>query len=237
MTARLCHASSAQQLWRGRGRAVAERETNEEENCMTDYDPRTDTGIPTEPVGFASAAGEAAGGLRGVRRGQDLQGGSREAAGRGRKDSIERGEATGVADHLRRRAALVVVCDLPDRRHAGRHRPGGRPRPGRPVLRDLRRRPWPSAAQARERPAEVQLLRGRHAEEVASVRDEADEAGRHRAVDARAAVPAEGPGRRLHARGVRGGHRPGVRDRHPQGLRGRRGARLDRLHGGPPGHA
>ena len=204
---------------------------------MSEYDPRTDTGIPTEPVGSLPRPQKLAGGVRRVRRRQHLQGRSRDAAGCGLQglDRARRGD--GLADHLRRRAALVVVRDVPDRRHARGHRPGGESRAGRPVLRDLRRRSRPAAAEADGRSAEVQLLRGGHAGEVAAVCDQADEAGRHRAVDAGAAVPAEGSGRRVLARGVRGGHRPGVRDGHPQGLRGRRGARLDRLHGGSPGDA
>ena len=153
-------------------------------------------GHPDGARRIPSAAQQLAEGLRRVRRGQHLQGRSGEAAGRGVQglDRAQRGDR--LADHLRRRAALVELRDLPDRRHAGRHRPGAEPRPGRSVLRDLRRRPRPSAAQAHGRPAEVQLLRRRHAGQVAAVRDQADEAGRHRAVDARAAVPAEGPGRR-----------------------------------------
>ena len=41
---------------------------------MTDYDPRADTGIPTEPVGSLPRPSAAAGRVRGLRRRQDQQG-------------------------------------------------------------------------------------------------------------------------------------------------------------------
>ena len=108
--------------------------------------------------------------------------------------------------------------------------------PGGAVLRDLRRRPQPPAAQADRRPVPLQDLRRRHAEASRSATRQADEAGGDRAVDARAAVPAAGGGRRLPPGRLRGGPGQRVREGHPAGLRGRRRARLGRLHGGPAGH-
>ena len=111
---RLALAQNAGRLRRGRqrgrgdhgarARAVARqtggsrRETTEEENGMTDYDPRTDTGIPTEPVGSLPRPAKLQAGLRGVRRGQDLQGRSREAAGRG----VRRTRSSAVRRRARR---------------------------------------------------------------------------------------------------------------------------------------
>ena len=152
-----------------------------------------------------------------------------------RLDRARRGDRG--ADHLRRRAALVELRDLRDHRHARGDRPGRSPgADGRPVLRDLRRRPQPPAAAADRRPVPLQDLRGRHAREVDRPREQADEAGRDRAVDARAALPARRRGPGLPARAVRGGPRLRVRDGHPPGVRRRRGARVDRLHRGPAGH-
>ena len=89
------------------------------------YDPRTSTGIPTEPVGVAPAPLRAPAGLRPLRRRRDRQGRARRAAGGGgpRLDRAVRGDR--LADHLRRRAAVVELRDLPDHRHA-------RPAPGSP---------------------------------------------------------------------------------------------------------
>ena len=53
----------------------------------------------------------------------------------------------------------------------------------------------------------LQDLRGRHPGEVDRVRDEADEAGGHRALDARSPLSARRGGSRVLARGVRGGSR------------------------------
>ena len=79
----------------------------------------------------------------------------------------------------------------------------------------------------------LQGLRGRHAGEVDRVRDQADEAGGDRALDAGAAVSARRGGAGLLARAVRG--RPGrrMREGHSPRVRRRRGARLDRLHRRP----
>ena len=92
------------------------------------YDPRTDTGIPTEPVGSlprpsklqAAYAEYDAGKIDHERPGEVQD----EAV----KDSIERMRGHRRADRLRRRAALVELRHLSDRRHPGRHRPGRQPR-------------------------------------------------------------------------------------------------------------
>ena len=169
---------------------------------MTDYDPRTATGIPTEPVGSLPRPAPAAGGLRGVRRRQDRQGRSwRREQDAAVKDSIER-----VRGDRRRRSS-------PTASSAGRasrptRSPTRWPAPAwpttsagrRPVLRDLRRRPRPPAAQAGRRPVPVQDLRRRHADASRSAyAHQADEAGGHRAVDARAALPARRRGAGLLA--------------------------------------
>ena len=62
---------------------------------MTDYDPRTATGIPTEPVGSLPRPSSAAGGLRRVRRRRDHPRAAGAEQDEAVKDSIERLEATG----------------------------------------------------------------------------------------------------------------------------------------------
>ena len=54
---------------------------------------------------------------------------ARGRAGRGRQGLDRAAGGDRLADHLRRRAALVELRDLPDHRHARRHRPGRQPRP------------------------------------------------------------------------------------------------------------
>ena len=207
------------------------------EQRMTDYDPRTDTGIPTEPVGSLPRPEKLAAGLRDYDAGNISKDDLEKLAGRGVQglDRAWRGDGSPIISDGEQRWSSFATYPIADT--LGGHGPCAEPRAGRAVLRDLRRRPRPPAAQARGRPAEVQLLCGGHAGEVVAVCDQADEAGGDRAVDARAAVPAEGSGRGLLARGVRGGHRPGVRDRHPQGLRGRCRPRVDRFHRGSLGDA
>ena len=96
---------------------------------MTDYDPRTATGIPTEPVGSLPRPSWLQRGLRPVRRGGDHPRSARGRAGQGGQGLDRAPGGDRDADHLRRRAALVELRDLRDHRHAGRHR-AGRP-PGR----------------------------------------------------------------------------------------------------------
>ena len=54
-----------------RGRRGPNRRATRSAPSMSDYDPRTETGIPTEPVGSLPRPDQAAGRLRGLRRGQD----------------------------------------------------------------------------------------------------------------------------------------------------------------------
>ena len=80
-------------------------------------------------------------------------------AGRGGRGLDQALRARRRADRHRRRAARVELRDLPDHRHAGRHRPGRPPRRRRPVLRDLRRRPPPPAPAPDRRPVPLQDVR------------------------------------------------------------------------------
>ena len=139
------------------------------------------------------------------------------------------------ADRHRRRAARVELRDLPGHRHARGHRAGGQPRRRRPVLRDLRRRPPPSAAAADRRPVPLQDVRVGVRREEPGDRDAPGQAGRDRALDADAALPARGRARGLPARAVPGRPVRRGREGHPPMLRRRRRARLDRLHRRPAG--
>ena len=97
---------------------------------MAAYDPRTDTGIPTEPVGSlprSSALQEAYAKYDAGEIAKDDLEKLQDAAV---KESIERFEATGspiISDGEQR---LVQLRHLPDHGHAGRHRAGSGPRPG-----------------------------------------------------------------------------------------------------------
>ena len=165
---------------------------------MTDYDPRADTGIPTEPVGSLPRPVAAAGGVRGLRRGQDRQGrSSRREQDAAVRDSIERVRGDRLADHLRRRAALVELRDLPDHRHARRHRPGRPPRPAGgqffAIFADGHDRQLPRLTGG---PFRYKTYAADTLTKSIRYAHQADEAGRHRAVDARAALPAGRRGRR-----------------------------------------
>ncbi|CAA9486645.1 MAG: 5-methyltetrahydropteroyltriglutamate--homocysteine methyltransferase, partial [uncultured Solirubrobacteraceae bacterium] len=179
------------------------------------------------------AAREAPGRLPGLRRRQDRLRRAPAPAGRRRPGLHPPPRADGGDLRHRRRAARVELRDLPDHRHPRGHRPGRQPRGRRAVLRDLRRRPPSSAAAPDRGSVPLQDVRLGVRREERGDRLEARQAGRHRPVDADAALPAGGRARRLHARGVpRRPLRPG-RAGHPSGVRGRRRARLDRLHRGP----
>ena len=189
--------------------------------------------IPTELVGSLPRPMKLQDGYADYDEGKitwdDLKGLQDKAA----EDSIKRLEAIGDQGRHRRRAARVELRDLPDHRHARRHRAGRQPRRRRPVLRDLRRRPPPPAAAADGRPVPLQDVRVRVRREEPEDRIRRRQAGRDRAVDADAALPARGRAPRLLARRVP--RRPLRRGRegHPPVLRRRRGARVDRLHRGP----
>ena len=87
---------------------------------MTDYDPRTATGIPTEPVGSLPRPSKLQQAYGQYDAGEITHEQLEAEQDKAVKDSIERGEATGRADHLRRRAAVVELRDVRDHRHPGR---------------------------------------------------------------------------------------------------------------------
>ena len=183
---------------------------------------------------LAAASHEAAGGLRRLRRGQDLLGRPQGRAGRRGRGLDPPAGGGRRADRHRRRAARVELRDVPDHRHARGHRARGQPRRRRPVLRDLRRRAPPPAPAPDGRAVPLQDVRVRVRREEPRDRHPPGQAGGHRAVDADAAAPARGRDPRLLARPVPERPLRRVREGHPPVLRGRRGARLDRLHRGPP---
>ena len=128
--------------------------------------------------------------------GEDLLAGPPGRAGR-RRGGLDPPPGGGRrADRDRRRAARVELRDLPDHRHARGHRAGRQPRRRRPVLRDLRRRPPPPAAAPDRRPVPLQDVRVGVRREEPRDRHAPGQAGRDRAVDADAALPAGGRARR-----------------------------------------
>ena len=191
--------------------------------------------IPTELVGSLPRPEKLQNAYAGPRRRQDHLGGAPGAAGRGRRGLHQAPRGDRRAGRHRRRAARVELRHLPDHRHARGDRPRREPRRRRPVLRDLRRRPPPPAAAPDRRPLPLQDLRLGVRREEPEDRDARRQAGRHRPVDADAALSARGRDRGLLARSVP--RRPLRRGRegHPPVLRRRRRPRLDRLHRGAPG--
>ena len=123
---------------------------------MSDYDPRTDTGIPTEPVGSLPGRAACRRPTRSTTRARSPRTTSRSSRTRPCKDSIERGEATGspiISDGEQRWSSFATYPIADTLAGTGLAR---EPRRRRPVLRDLRRRPRPPAAQAHRRPVQVQ---------------------------------------------------------------------------------
>ena len=203
---------------------------------MTDFNPRADTGIPTEPVGSLPRPATLQKAYAEYDAGNISKDDLETRAGRGgarTRSSAWRRRArrsSPTASSAGRRFATYPIADTLAGHRAWR-RASGR------AASSSRSSPTATAASCPSStggPLKYNFYAADTLAKSLPLRDQADEAGRHRAVDARAAVPAEGPGRRLHARGVRAGHRRRVRDRHPQGLRGRCRARLDRLHRGSP---
>ena len=160
------------------------------------YDPRTETGIPTEPVGSLPRPAKLQAAYADYDAGRigkdDLEALQDDAV----RDSITPDGGDRIADRLRWRTALVKLRDLRDHGDARRHRPRRESWPRRPVLRDLRRRPQPAAPPPHGRTVPLQDIRRRDAGEVDSLREQADEAGGDRTVDARAPVPARRGDRR-----------------------------------------
>ena len=94
------------------------------------YDPTAETGIPTEPVGSLPRPDK----LQAAYAEYDAGKIDKPAAGGragGRREGLDRARrGNRRPDHLRRRAVVVELCDLPGDRHAGRHGPRRSPRPG-----------------------------------------------------------------------------------------------------------
>ena len=137
---------------------------------MSDYDPRTETGIPTEPVGSLPRPSTLQAAYAAYDEGEIDKAALEKEQDAAVEDSIKHLEATGspiISDGEQRWSSFATYAH---RRHAGRHRPGRQPGRRRPVLRHLRRRPRPPAAQADRRPVPLQDLCRRHAEEVDRLR-------------------------------------------------------------------
>ena len=183
--------------------------------------------------GLAAPALQAPGRVCRLRRGRDFEGRPGGGAGRGRARFDRAHGGDRLAHRLRRRAALVELRDLSDHRHTGGDGPcrpsGGR----RPVFRHLRRRSQPPAAAAHRRPVPLQELRRRFPQALDQVRDQADEAGGHRALHAGAALSPRRGDRGLLARGLRGRPDRRVREGRARRLRCRRRQGLNRLHRRP----
>ena len=156
---------------------------------MTDYDPRTDTGIPTEPVGSLPRPQKLQDAYAGYDEGrvskQDLEALQDEAA----KESIERYEATGspiVSDGEQRWSSFATYSD---HRHARRHRARGHPRgrtvstsPSSPTATTAS---CPSSSRG---PFRYKSFASDSLRKSITLRHQADEAGGHRAVDDGAAL-------------------------------------------------
>ena len=203
---------------------------------MADYDPRTDTGIPTEQVGSLPRPAKLQEAYAKFDAGEIEEAELEELQDAAAKDSIEQMEATGspiVSDGEQRWSSFAtypIATTLAGTGLAPMLGPGGQ---FFAIFADGHGRQLPKL---RARAVRLQPVRGRRVEEVDPVRVEADEAGRHRAVDAGAAVPAEGPGGGLQPRGVRGRADRRVREGHPAGVRGRGRAGVGGLHRGAAGH-
>ena len=127
---------------------------------MTDYDPRTATGIPTEPVGSLPRPSWLQQAYAEYDAGQITRDQLEAEQDKAVADSIEHLEATGapiISDGEQRWSsfATYAITDTLAGHRAGR--PPGRDR--RAVFRDLRRRAQPAAAAADRRPVPVQDLR------------------------------------------------------------------------------
>ena len=156
------------------------------------YDPRTSTGIPTEPVGSLPRALRAPAGLRRLRRGRDRQGRARGAS-RTRRSRTRSSSWRRPARRSSPTASSAGRASRPTRSPTRWPAPGSPTtwRRRRPVLRDLRRRPQPPAAAADRRAVHAtRPTPPTRSKKSIQLRPQADEAGRHRPVDARAALPA-----------------------------------------------
>ena len=157
---------------------------------MTDYDPRTATGIPTEPVGSLPRPSWLQAAYGQYDAGEITKDQLEAEQDKAVKESIEHLEMTGapiISDGEQRWSsfATYAITDTLAGTGLADHLAGHR----RSVLRDLRRRAPAAAAPADRRPVPVQDLRRGHVEEVAADGAQADEAGRDRPVHAGPAVP------------------------------------------------
>ena len=118
---------------------------------MTDYDPRTDTGIPTEPVGSLPRPAKLQAAYAEYDAGNISKDDLEKLQDAAAKDSIERDGGDGLADHLRRRAALVVAL-RPIRSPTRWRARGWRPTSGRAGS-SLRSSPTATAASCPSSPA------------------------------------------------------------------------------------
>ena len=136
-------------------------------------------------------------------------------------------------DRVRRRAARLELCHLPDHGYARRYRPCGQPRGRRPVLRDLHRRPSSPAAAPDGRPVPLQDLRCQLSREGDEDREQAAQAGGDRPLHAGPALSPRRRGGGLPARAVPGRPLRRVREGHPDVLCDRGQTGLDRFHRRP----
>ena len=204
---------------------------------MTDYDPRTATGIPTEPVGSLPRPSWLQQAYAQYDAGEITREQLETEQDKAVKDSIEHLEQTGtpiISDGEQRWSsfATYAITDTLAGTGLADHLAGDG---GQffAIFADGHNRQLPrlTGGPFRYKTYAADTLKK-------SIGDgaHADEAGGDRPVDARPAVPAGQRDPRLHARAVRG--RPGrrVREGHQAGLRGRRGPGVGRLHRGAAGH-
>ena len=115
---------------------------------MADYDPRTDTGIPTEHVGSLPRPAKLQEAYAKFDAGEIEESELEELQDAAAKDSVEQMEATGspiVSDGEQRWSSFATYPIATTLAGTGLAPMLG---PGRAVLRDLRRRPRTAAAQA-----------------------------------------------------------------------------------------
>ena len=175
---------------------------------MTDYDPRTATGIPTEPVGSLPRPSRLQQAYAQYDAGEITREELETEQDTAVKDSIEHQEQTGtpiISDGEQRWSsfATYAITDTLAGTGLADHLAGDG---GQyfAIFADGHNRQLPRLPA----PVPLQDLRRGHAEEVHRHGTQADEAGGDRPVHARPVVPAGQRDPRLHARAVRG--RPGV---------------------------
>ena len=162
---------------------------------MSDYNPRTDTGIPTEPVGSLPRPAT----LQAAYAEYDAGNISKEELEKQQdaavKDSIERMEATGspiISDGEQRWSSFAtypITDTLAGTGLAPNLGPGGQ---FFAIFADGHGRQLPKLTGG---PLKYNHYAADSLAKSLPLRDQADEAGRDRAVDAGAAVPAQGSGR------------------------------------------